>query len=103
MTNQDGSLCTACSKGILRIKRGRYGTFLGCDRFPKCRHAENVSVNLENQATQLLKKKHKKTRRSKKKRVTSWDKKVKESMAEYKKQKKERGQMFKDFERLIGE
>ena len=62
------------------------------------------SSSLEHQATQLLKGKFKKTRRGsgihKKNRKKTEHKKL---MEQYKQQKKQRAQMFKDFERLINE
>ncbi|MBF7081701.1 AAA family ATPase [Desulfallas sp. Bu1-1] len=40
-------LCPRClEKGLERemvIKKGRYGTFLGCSSFPECRYTENLS------------------------------------------------------------
>ena len=63
-------------------------------------------ASLTGKATRLLKQngKRKKTRRSKgiKKKLLKIQERNK-LMEQYKKQKKERGQMFKDFERLIRE
>lgn len=66
---QDGQLCPKCSKGVLEYKKGRYGGFLGCNKFPKCSYTSNMGINLQKLANDLLeiKGKRKKKRRSKKK------------------------------------
>lgn len=68
---QKGTICPRCIEkrrnGVLEIKSGKYGQFLGCNRYPLCPYTENVDINLENEATALLKGKRKKTRRGKKK------------------------------------
>ncbi|MDP9250916.1 MAG: type I DNA topoisomerase [Chloroflexota bacterium] len=33
-----GEPCPTCGKGTLVAKTGRYGAFVGCDRYPECRH-----------------------------------------------------------------
>jgi DNA topoisomerase-1 len=33
-----GEPCPSCGKGTLVAKTGRYGAFVGCDRYPECRH-----------------------------------------------------------------
>lgn len=35
-----GRTCPTCGQGQLVIKWGRYGKFIGCERFPDCRHTE---------------------------------------------------------------
>jgi DNA topoisomerase-1 len=35
-----GRECPSCGEGQLMIRRGRYGKFISCDRFPDCRHTE---------------------------------------------------------------
>jgi len=35
-----GRTCSTCGQGQLVIKWGRYGKFIGCERFPDCRHTE---------------------------------------------------------------
>ncbi len=35
-----GRICPTCGRGQLVIKWGRYGKFIGCERFPDCRHTE---------------------------------------------------------------
>ena len=33
-----GEVCPLCGQGHLVAKRGRYGPFVGCDRYPECRY-----------------------------------------------------------------
>jgi DNA topoisomerase-1 len=33
-----GETCPTCGKGTLVARTGRYGPFVGCDRYPDCRH-----------------------------------------------------------------
>jgi DNA helicase-4 len=35
--------CSKCQKGIMNVRSGRYGKFLGCSRFPKCDHTMTFS------------------------------------------------------------
>ena len=35
-----GRICPTCNQGQLIIRWGRYGKFIGCERFPECRHTE---------------------------------------------------------------
>ena len=39
-----GRDCPTCGEGKLIYREGRYGKFIGCQRFPKCRHTEQVLV-----------------------------------------------------------
>lgn len=39
-----GRQCPTCEEGELLYRQGRYGKFIGCERFPKCRHTEQVLV-----------------------------------------------------------
>lgn len=34
--------CPTCQQGVLTVRRGRYGEFYGCNRFPACRHTEKA-------------------------------------------------------------
>jgi DNA topoisomerase-1 len=69
---QHGTICPKCvdkrRSGILEIKSGKFGKFLGCNNYPKCTHTEDIGVNLETEATKLLKSKRKITRRSKRRK-----------------------------------
>ncbi|NMM20960.1 MAG: UvrD-helicase domain-containing protein [Rhodoferax sp.] len=45
--NADGSvscdeLCPSCGKGFLVQRKGKYGQFMGCSSFPKCKHTHNL-------------------------------------------------------------
>jgi DNA topoisomerase-1 len=33
-----GEVCPECGTGHLAAKRGRFGPFVGCDRYPECRY-----------------------------------------------------------------
>ena len=33
-----GEVCPLCNEGHLVAKRGRFGPFVGCDRYPECRY-----------------------------------------------------------------
>ncbi|MBV6435376.1 MAG: DNA topoisomerase 1 [Anaerolineae bacterium] len=35
-----GRICPTCNSGDLVIKHGRYGKFIGCSRYPDCKHTE---------------------------------------------------------------
>ncbi|MEM7798696.1 MAG: topoisomerase DNA-binding C4 zinc finger domain-containing protein, partial [Chloroflexota bacterium] len=39
-----GRMCSTCEEGKLVYRQGRFGKFIGCERFPKCRHTEQVLV-----------------------------------------------------------
>ena len=34
----EGEACPECGQGVLTSKRGRYGAFVGCSRYPDCRY-----------------------------------------------------------------
>ncbi len=34
--------CPKCSKGIMTLREGKYGPFLGCSAFPECRNSVNI-------------------------------------------------------------
>lgn len=35
--------CPTCDEGLLALRQGRYGEFLGCNRFPRCRYTERTA------------------------------------------------------------
>ena len=35
----DGGICPHCG-GKLRMRNGKYGSFIGCSNFPKCRYTQ---------------------------------------------------------------
>lgn len=37
-----GKKCSECGEGDLVVKRGRFGMFLGCSRYPDCKHIEKI-------------------------------------------------------------
>lgn len=39
-----GRKCEVCEEGDLVYREGRYGRFIGCNRFPKCRNTEQILV-----------------------------------------------------------
>lgn len=105
--HKQGDVCPSCAstdaikqKGTLITQLGKYGAFLGCSRFPECRYTSKAT------SSDKRKLYGKKTRRGKKKKKSNdplWQKKVKEAMELHNQQKKERAQMFRDFERLISD
>lgn len=36
--------CTSCNEGYLRVANGKYGKFIGCSAFPKCRYTQNLDT-----------------------------------------------------------
>jgi DNA topoisomerase-1 len=47
--NGEGKPCPACGKGKLALKKGRFGAFLGCDRYPECKTIVNLPKSKEEQ------------------------------------------------------
>lgn len=41
-----GRNCPTCEVGQLVYREGRFGRFMGCNRFPACRHTEQILVTL---------------------------------------------------------
>ncbi|AXK40771.1 DNA helicase UvrD [Crenobacter cavernae] len=39
-------VCSVCGKGFMVQRTGPYGQFLGCSRFPKCRHKEKIHLTV---------------------------------------------------------
>jgi len=39
-----GEVCPLCGQGHLVARRGRYGPFVGCDRYPECRYIKKDAV-----------------------------------------------------------
>lgn len=55
-----GDFCPSCQIGVLRVRGGKFGKFLGCDRFPQCCYVDktvkfNKKDNLESSADEILK------------------------------------------------
>ena len=34
--------CPKCEEGNVVLRKSLYGSFLGCDRYPKCKHIEKL-------------------------------------------------------------
>lgn len=41
-TDVDQEVCPECREGFLSEKKGKFGTFLGCSRFPRCKYTRNI-------------------------------------------------------------
>jgi len=39
---QIGQGCPVCESGHLIVKKGRFGFFIGCDKYPDCKHIEKI-------------------------------------------------------------
>ena len=39
---QIGQTCPECGKGVLEVKKGRFGFFIGCSAYPQCKHIEKI-------------------------------------------------------------
>ena len=37
------AVCPECG-AVMKFKEGKYGEFLGCSRYPKCKHAEKIQI-----------------------------------------------------------
>ncbi len=37
-----GKTCPKCGEGTLVVRRGKFGYFLGCSRYPECKHIEKI-------------------------------------------------------------
>ncbi len=47
--NGEGKPCPNCKEGTLVLKNGRFGMFLGCDQYPKCKTIVNIPKSKEEQ------------------------------------------------------
>jgi DNA topoisomerase-1 len=41
----DPRLCPLCNKGMLSLKLGKYGAFIGCSDYPECRYTRTLAPN----------------------------------------------------------
>ena len=41
-TESSNELCSVCGDGFVVPKNGKYGAFLGCSNYPRCRHTQNI-------------------------------------------------------------
>lgn len=42
---QTGEKCSECKDGNLIVKQGRFGTFMGCSNYPKCKFTKTIVVS----------------------------------------------------------
>jgi DNA helicase-4 len=42
---KSSEVCPLWQKGFLQMKKGKYGPFLSCSQFPKCRHTQKMPTN----------------------------------------------------------
>jgi DNA helicase-4 len=49
--NTASEVCPTCKEGFLVRRKGKYGTFLGCSRFPRCRHSQKILIGNQRPAT----------------------------------------------------
>lgn len=42
-----GGKCPSCNDGYLRVMKGKYGKFLGCSAYPKCKFTKNIDVAMQ--------------------------------------------------------
>lgn len=41
--DQTSQLCPSCGQGFMTAKKGKYGDFLGCSKYPQCRYSESIN------------------------------------------------------------
>ena len=46
----EGKLCDVCKQGHMKLRSGRFGMFLGCDRYPECKTIINIPKSKEDAA-----------------------------------------------------
>jgi len=42
--NSVGEPCPSCKEGHLRLIKGKYGKFLGCSNYPKCKYKKSLAI-----------------------------------------------------------
>jgi DNA topoisomerase-1 len=50
----DPRLCPACNEGRLGLRLGRHGAFIGCNRYPECKHTRPLAPPNSEEATEAL-------------------------------------------------
>jgi ssDNA-binding Zn-finger/Zn-ribbon topoisomerase 1 len=57
LIDSTGVICPYCKDGILIERNGRYGKFIGCTNFPKCKHSvgplQDLYTDYKNQITEF--------------------------------------------------
>jgi DNA topoisomerase I len=51
----DPRACPACGTGRLRLKLGRYGSFIGCSNFPTCQYTRRLAIETGEEQGETLK------------------------------------------------
>jgi DNA topoisomerase-1 len=46
----DARLCPNCNKGMLSLKLGKYGAFIGCSNYPECRYTRTLAQSANGEA-----------------------------------------------------
>ncbi len=62
---EEGKLCPKCKQGTLVVRKSVYGTFMACNKFPKCRYTESL-VDNGNHKKKFSKKENNKDKKVKK-------------------------------------
>lgn len=44
VADDNAKACTVCSVGVMRERKGAKGPFLGCSKYPECKHTEQISA-----------------------------------------------------------
>lgn len=42
--HKDSNICPSCRLGNLRLINGKYGSFLGCSMYPRCRYTMKYKI-----------------------------------------------------------
>jgi len=53
-STSDPRLCPACNVGRLGLRLGRHGAFIGCNRYPECKHTRPLATPNSEDATEAL-------------------------------------------------
>ena len=50
----DPRLCPACNEGRLSLRLGRHGAFIGCNRYPECKHTRPLAIPNSEEANDAI-------------------------------------------------
>jgi DNA topoisomerase I len=56
-TQEEARKCPSCHEGLMGLKLGRFGAFLGCSRYPDCKHIQQLTeaaMDHDNDGGELL-------------------------------------------------
>lgn len=45
--NNNNKNCTKCANGILSLKLGKFGAFIGCNNYPQCEYKKSITTNAD--------------------------------------------------------